>query len=198
VLRRWRRRTGAQRYRPSNTLRFLYVGDEFVVFDPFNSACGGPYEVLNEECASYWPIDFDLPNGGLPAQMSCPSDPRPWLPVTVRVLRPRKTVAVDGGTACEVAGRVAAPIYAYSDIGKPGVPRPNAAEMRVLQKIARSPQRGPIRFTWPGGHFVVLNQSGDACANGGPFDVINDTCAAYTPSDLDLPGKGLVICNTKG
>jgi hypothetical protein len=79
-----------QRFVHPTTLRFAYVGGEFIVFDAVAGPCegGAPgYPLLNQGCSDYYaPTDFESPDaegakaGITGAPGGCRLAPRPWMP----------------------------------------------------------------------------------------------------------------------
>ncbi|MBD5653847.1 MAG: hypothetical protein IAI50_01550 [Candidatus Eremiobacteraeota bacterium] len=76
------------RYVRSKTLRFAFVGPDFLIYDAYDGPCNGsPYAVLNLDCADYFsPTDFEsIMSEGTKAGFfahpgACPFAPRPWIP----------------------------------------------------------------------------------------------------------------------
>jgi len=96
-------------------------------------------------------------------------------------------------------------MYLVDDIGKPGVPRPNAQDAKMLAKILRWYHTRTMRFTYlplplAGIRFIVFDADDQVCIGDDPgFQILNGPCNAfYNPGNSPTSTTSTDICGGAG
>lgn len=84
--------------------------------------------------------------------------------------------------ACSVNGAVGPPMYAASDVQ--AASRLDAREQRLLRIIAAHVPSKTLSYTFLDGTILVFDATGGACAGGSAYELLNEYCQHYSPSDF--------------
>ena len=92
-----------------------------------------------------------------------------------------RTLAMNGGIACQADGVLGPMTYDAADAGK--VRRLSKSEASVLARIRHYEHSSTLRFTWLGSQFIVYDAIYGVCM-GSVYWVMNGGCDEfYSPSD---------------
>jgi hypothetical protein len=104
------------------------------------------------------------------------------------------------GTICAVLNpgkdlRTTPPSYRAADIGKAGVPTPQARDLQELHVIQRYVHSKTLRFVYTAGEFVVYDATSGPCTGGAPGYVVlngacNESCMPSSESDSTIAVPG--------